>query len=175
MFFALLLGCISFFVFLTLHVIIFHNRPPERRFRTLIYISAGSLLLYGILFYFGVKIGVNDAVNAFAPAWIINILNGLFIYLFIYFFYFHLIIVFDRSVSPRMMVELDKSPDKRLTVDGIKSAYSLEEKLRRELDDMDYMLRMAKDGDAYTNTKKGITHARLMDFLREYLHIGGHQ
>ncbi|MDD5440511.1 MAG: hypothetical protein PHS37_10045, partial [Candidatus Omnitrophica bacterium] len=66
-------------------------------------------------------------------------------------------------------------PEKRLTLDGMKQRYSMEEKFRRELDDMIYMGRIQKSGDFYVNTAKGLIHVKVMNFLRNYLHLGGHQ
>lgn len=175
MLFAVIMAVVAFCIFLTAHVIIFHKWPPKRRFRTLIGIALTSLILTGVISYILVRAGLYEVINAFIPEWIVGAAGGVFLYFFIYFLYFHQIIVFDRSVTPRMMVEFDSAPEKRLTIDELKSRYSLEAKLKRELDDMNYMKRITKNGEYYMNTRKGITHAKIMDRLREYLHVGGHQ
>ena len=73
------------------------------------------------------------------------------------------------------MVEIDKSPEKTITIDQLKSRYSLEEKFKKELDDMDFMDRIKHKDGFYMNTKKGLAHARVMEYLRKFLNIGGHQ
>jgi len=173
--YSLILAGICFIFFLSAHVIIFHKWPPKRRFRTLIYLVLVSILLYAVIFVTGVITGFSDMINTLISGRIMGILSGIFIYFFIYFFYFHLIIIFDRSVTPRIMVEIDQSAEKRLTIEEIKSRYRLEDKVRKEFVDMDLMGRIKKTDNYYYNTEKGLFHAKIMTCLREYLHIGGHQ
>ena len=73
------------------------------------------------------------------------------------------------------MVEIEESPERKISIEALKHTYSLEDKFRRELDDMVYMQRMKSGNGHYMNTKKGIMHARVIESIRAYLHIGGHQ
>ncbi|MDD4202859.1 MAG: hypothetical protein PHQ52_05275, partial [Candidatus Omnitrophica bacterium] len=70
---------------------------------------------------------------------------------------------------------IHKGQGHKITVEQMKQRYSLEEKFRHELDDMDIMHRIKKDEEYYYNTPKGIAHGKVIEFLRDYLHIGGHQ
>jgi len=175
MFVSICLSVIFFLVFLSAHVFIFHFFPPKRRFRSLITILGISLILYTAAFLAMNSAGLITAEKNEDSIRMTDMLAGIFIYFFLYYAYFHQVIVFDRSITPRMMVEIENSPSKKVTLSELKKLYSVEEKFRKELDDMIFMERMEKEGSDYKNTKKGITHARVMQFLRDFLHIGGHQ
>ncbi len=172
---AILFATAAFVFFLAIHVLIFHFRPPKRRFRTLIYIVIASLVLYSILFFLSAGSGFSSRLNGFIDGKWAELGGGLFFYFFFYYAYFHQVIIFDRSVTPRIMMEIDQSTCRRITVDELKKKYSLEEKFKKELDDMDHMGRMRVAGEYYYNTPKGKAHADMMMWLRNYLHIGGHQ
>ena len=150
----LILGIFCFIFFLLTHVIIFHLRPPERRFRTLIYILLSSIILFILSFWLLTISGFSQKINSLIPENVSGILMGLFVYFFCWYFYVHLVIVFDRSVTPRIMVEIDKGKNHKASIDQIKNNYSLEGKFRKELIDMDIMHRIKKDGEYYYNTSK---------------------
>ena len=171
----LILGSICFLFFLITHIVIFHFRPPQRRFRTLIYLLLSSMILFIVTFWLLTITGFAAKVNSLIPENVIGVFMGLFVYFFCWYFYTHLVVVFDRSVTPRIMVEIDNGKDHKATIAQIKKNYSLEEKFRKELIDMDIMHRIKKDGNYYYNTSKGIAHGKVIEFLRVYLHIGGHQ
>lgn len=171
----ILLGTLYFALFLALHVFIFHNKPPKRRFRTLIYLLVLSCFLFILTYILFNIFGVTDKINNSLPTQYMSMAAGLFVFFFCWYFYAHLVVVFDRSVTPRMMVEIYKAENKKITIEQMKKEYSLEEKFRHELDDMDIMHRIKKDGDYYYNTPKGIAHGKVIEWLRDYLHIGGHQ
>jgi len=174
MLYSILLAAFAFFLFLLIHVVIFHMYPPKRRFRTLVYLALVCLMAYSILFFLGYGM-VRGKILPGVTDRMLDLAGGLFFYFFICFAYFHQIIVFDRSVTPRMMVEVETSPNKRLTKEGLKSRYSLEDKFKKELVDMDFMKRIELKDGKYSNTEKGRHHAGLMRFLRDYLNVGGHQ
>ena len=172
---AILIAKISFVLFLVTHVIIFHKSPPKKRFRTMVMIAMASLVFYAIALRIVHGTAMAEAVNTIIAPDIVSVLNSIFVYLFLLFFYAQLIVIFDSSVSTRIMVDIDESAQRRLTLREIRSGYSLEEKFKDELEDMQYLDRIKKEGDYYKNTPKGSTHAKVIGFLRSYLNIGGHQ
>ncbi len=172
---AIILSSIFFLLFLILHIFIFHGGMVKRRFRTLLIVSLFCLLLYSLSYYWLVLSGANKTLNAVLPSAFVDTLNGIFVYFFCFYFYAHLVIVLDRSVSVRMMTDIDRSDRRKLTLEELKSEYSLEDKFRYEVDDMIYLDRLIKTGDFIRNTPKGRTHAVIIKFLRDYLNIGGHQ
>lgn len=165
----------AFIIFLIVHVYVFHTVQIKRRFRTLLVISLFCLLLYAMFFYGAFRLGVYGKINSVIPWQIADILNGIFLYFFFLYFYAHLVIVFDRSVTVRIMVDIEQSKHKQLRLDEIKAGYSLEDKFRYEIEDMIFLKRIAKEGAYIKNTEQGKIHARLIKFLRDYLNIGGHQ
>ncbi len=175
MLYGIVISTLSFMIFVIAHVSIFHRIHPKRRFRTIATVALLSLVLYSALFSVCLRVEIFSIFSSIIPEVIVDALNGLFVYFFLLFFYFHLIIVFDSSVTTRIMIEIDRSPDRRLTVDQVKSRYSLEDKFERELADMEHVGRIVKDGEFYKNTTKGSFHAKVVGFLRDYLNIGGHQ
>lgn len=175
MLYTIILSSISFIFFLVLHVVVFHKLKPKRRFRALVLTAALSLIFYSVIYNFLFDSRFNLFLTSLQVDSFIDFLNGGFVYIFICFFYFHLMIVFDSSVTTRIMAEIAKSRDKRLTITELKSAYSLEDKFKREFKDMNFLDRIVEKDGFYVNTAKGQTHARVMEFLRDYLHIGGHQ
>jgi len=172
---ALIIGAVGFADFLLSHIIVFHYRPPKKRFRMLMVLLVSTAFFYALVFWVLVRFGVAARLDALVPQQLMALLFGAFVYFFIWYFYAHLVVVFDRSVTPRMMIEVYTAPGKKLTFEGMKERYSMRDKFVRELDDMVYMGRIERKGDIYMNTPKGLTHAKVMTFLREYLHIGGHQ
>lgn len=172
---SVLLAVLSFLVFMSIHIYIFHFRAPKKRFRSLIYTLVFSILVFTALFFLCEKAGLGKGINKLIPLKLADLANGLFAYFFIYYFYLHLIVVFDRSVTPRMMMEIANSKDKRIRFEELKANYSLENKFKKELIDMDEMDRIKSRDGYYYNTAKGKSHARIMGFLRSFLHIGGHQ
>jgi len=134
---------ISFLVFLVAHVVIFHKKPPQRRFRSMILTCLCAVVFYIVTALVFKGTGLYPFLTNLIPEIHVDFFNGVFLYLFICFFYFHLIIVFDSSVTTRMMVEFEKSRDKKLKLDELKRAYSLEEKFENELVDMQFLDRIA--------------------------------
>jgi len=62
-----------------------------------------------------------------------------------------------------------------MSLTGIKAEYDLAEKFKQEIDDMVYVNRLVQEDGYIKNTPKGIMHAKIITFLRNYLNIGGHQ
>lgn len=172
---GVVLSFMAFAVFFFSCVLIFHFFPPRRRFFTMMFLALCALLAYACFYYISANTGISALINSRLPSKTADILCGLFIYSFIFAFYFQLVIIFDSSVTTRIMVELEESGGKGLTDEGIRKRYSLDDKFQDELRDMDYMRRIVKDGEFYKNTSKGVFHARVIGFLRDFLHVGGHQ
>jgi len=162
-------------VFLLVHVMIFHYRPPVRRFRSMVYMVIIVLAGYTLVFLLLAGTKAAAAINALMPLRLADPAAGLCVYFFFYFAYFHQVIVFDRSVTPRIMIEIMNAEGGRIDLGGLKKNYSMEDKFKRELTDMVYMERMEEKGGVYSNTPKGRHHAFLMQSLRDFMHIGGHQ
>lgn len=175
MLYYLTIALISFIIFLAIHVSVFHFFPPKRRFRSIILTVLLALVFYGVLALILSNSGFKHMLKEAIPGVFVEFANTTFLYLFLCYFYFHLIIVFDSSVTTRIMVEIEKSKEKKLTLEELENKYSLEKKFEGELEDMQYLDRLKKEDSRFANTEKGSQHAKIISSLRNFLHIGGHQ
>ena len=97
-----------------------------------------------------------------------------YLILFIMFFFIYLIFyyVVDRSVSTRIMLEIDASPEKRLTFEEIKAVYDLNTKYLNELQGMINGGFIKKDGEYYFNAPKGTIIARATIWYKKVFRLG---
>lgn len=174
------IGFFCFTVFLFLHFIIFHKRKIKYRFVTLLRIFCSLLPVYVFLYILipteamiimpadpridpGVVIGLSR---------VFNFLLGILLYLLLFFGYCQFYFIIDRSISVRIMIELERSKDKRLNLEQIKKIYSPDYMLSRRLKHMVDTKYIIEDGGSYKNIRKGRIVAKVFKFLKEYLQIG---
>jgi hypothetical protein len=174
------LGFFCFILFLFLHVVIFHTREIRHRFLSLAGIFSSLLPVYILLYILvpteamlimpadprvtpGVVIGIARAFN---------FILGILIYLLLFFGYCQFYFIIDRSISVRIMIELEKSEDKKLTLEQIKNVYSPDYLLLRRLGHMIRSKYIIEDSGFYRNLGKGRIVARVFAFLKGYLRIG---
>ena len=174
------IGFSCFILFLFFHMVIFHRRRIEYRFVALLKIFCSLLPVYILLYLIipteslilmpadpritpGAVIGVAKAFN---------FLLGILIYLLLFFGYCQFYFIIDRSVSVRVMIELERSQDKRLTFEEIKQRYSPDYMLSRRLKHMMDSKYIREDAGFYKNTAFGQTMAKFFKFLKEFLRIG---
>jgi hypothetical protein len=103
---------------------------------------------------------------------IFNFLIGLAAYLSLFFGYCQFYFIVDRSVSIRMMIELEDDPDKKMTKEEIKKVYDFDDFISRRLKHMLDSRYIVEESGYYHNTGKGRFHAGLFKFLKEYLQLG---
>lgn len=170
MFWVILLVVFCFSLFVITHVILFHKRNVRRRFRALITFVFIFSIIYSILVYSTDLFQFHFELPIIWELFV-DFLNGVFIYAFFCYFYFHFVVVVDRSVSPRIMVEIEKSPNKKLSFEEIKQSYNLSDKLDYELEDMIMLKMIERKNGFFSNTKRGKRHAFMVRFLRQYLNL----
>lgn len=177
---GVVIGFFCFIVFLLLHFIIFHNRKIKYRFLTLTRIFYALIPLYIFLYIIipADALVILPADLRVAPGIVIglskifNFLIGLVIYLFLFFGYCQFYFIVDRSVSVRIMIELEKHPQKKMIKEEIKKVYDLDDFLSRRLKHMLDSKYITQGSGYYTNTAKGRLHAKVFKFLKEYLRLG---
>ena len=174
------IGFFCFIIFLFLHIIIFHNCKIKQRFRVLMRIFYSLLPLY-ILLYTLVPTDTLIIMPAdprltlgsvIGLSKVFNFLLGILIYLLLFFGYCQFYFIIDRSISVRIMIEVEKSKDKKLTLEEIKRAYSPDYILSRRLKHMIDSKYIIEDAGSYKNIQKGRIVAKVFKFLKEYLQIG---
>ena len=177
---GVVIGFFCFIVFLLLHIVIFHNRKIGQRFVTLVAIFCSLLPVY-IFLYILIPVEAMLILRADlseAPGSVIglskvfNFLIGILFYLFLFFGYCQFYFIIDRSISVKMMIELEKSGDKKLTLEQIKKVYSPDYILLRRLEHMIDSRYIVEDSGSYRNFPKGRIIARFFQFLKDYLQLG---
>jgi hypothetical protein len=103
---------------------------------------------------------------------IFNFFLGLFTYLLLFFGYCQFYFIVDRSISVRIMIELENSKNKKLTLDQIKQVYSPDHVFLRRLKEMIDSRFIVEDAGSYKNTRKGKIIANFFQFLKGYLQLG---
>jgi hypothetical protein len=174
------IGFVCFLLFLLLHAVIFHFREVKNRFLTLVKIFYALIPFYTLLYILipADAILIMQADPAVVSGTVIglskvfNFLIGLATYLAFFFGYCQFYFIIDRSVSIRMMIELEDEPRKKMTKQEIMRAYDFDDFITRRLKHMLDSKYIMKDSDYYRNTKKGRFHARLFKFLKDYLRLG---
>jgi Zn-dependent protease with chaperone function len=160
-------GLVCFLLFLLVHVIIFRYRRPEERFKTLSVIFF-SLSPFYVIAYFLLPPwqGIYSLEGALV------FLSGLFLYIFLFLGYCQFYFIVDRSISVRVMIEIEKSATKSHDFDEIKKVYSFDRVLSRRLEHMVHSGYLSREADHYMNTRKGRFVAYLFRFLKDFLRIG---
>lgn len=94
------------------------------------------------------------------------------LYIFLFLGYCQFYFIVDRSISVRVMIELENSPAKKLSYDEIKKVYNFDEILSRRLQHMLDSKYIVENSGYYINTKKGRFEAEVLKFLKEFLNLG---
>ncbi len=163
---GIILALACFVLFLLVHALVFHNWRLKNRFHAIMVDFYGVLASYILSFWLTPILPIDSGSNT-----IISFLNGVFVYVFLFFGYCQFYFIIDRSISVRVMIEIDKSQKKQLGLAEIKQVYDLEDLMTRRLAQMVSQNYIVKNGDHYVNTHKGRYEAKLFGFLKEFLHL----
>lgn len=174
------IGVICFIIFLIAHVVIFHTRRIKYRFLSIIKTFLSIIPLYIVLYILIptriLTIMPHDerllAGWAIATGKVFNFSLGLLIYLLLFFGYCQFYFIIDRSISIKIMIELEKRKDKKLTFDEIKKLYDLDYIFSRRLKHMIDGRYINKEGGTFKNTPLGAALARISRLLKVYLRLG---
>ena len=128
MFKGILIALFCFILFLLIHALIFHNLKIKKRFHTIAMTFYSLFPVYALIFFL-----IPVFPTGSASLTIISFLNGIVIYVFLFFGYCQFYFIIDRSISVRVMIELENSPEKQLTVEQIKEVDSFSQRLRHQM------------------------------------------
>lgn len=103
---------------------------------------------------------------------VFNFLIGILFYLLLFFGYCQFYFIIDRSISVRIMIELEKSKDKKLTLEQIKKVYLPDYIFSIRLKQMIDSKYIIEDSGSYKNLCKGQLLARSFQRLKDYLNLG---
>lgn len=168
---GIILGFLCFILFIILHIYIFHNFRIKRYFFSMVKISFLVLLIYIMMFLAIPEENLQRNIESFLPISLIAFFTGAFLHLFFGYFYLYFIQIVDRSPCTRILVEIENSPQKKLSLEQIKQRFSIDKKIGDELEDMVILGRLNKDSEFYIVTQKGRLHCKIFKFIREYLKL----
>ncbi|MEK7773829.1 MAG: hypothetical protein AAB307_05730 [Deltaproteobacteria bacterium] len=182
---AYLLGFLCFALFLCVHVIVFRTIELKERFRAIKTIFFSLIPVYAALYfitpsgYVVVETGGPAAFFSAAPfgtivavTVYIHFLSGFMLYLFLFLGYCQFYFIVDRSISVRVMIEIEKSPDGRLSAEEIQKVYPFKGILDRRLEHMVCGNYIEDRNGRYSNTGKGRAEALVFSFLKDLLRLG---
>ena len=135
----IVLSIIAFVLFLVVHWVVFHFWRITNRFRVvnrifLVFLfgyTVAAVLIPDGSFYGGV-------VTESTIGGLLTYVNGLAIYVFLFFSYAQFYFLIDRSISARILTEIEETPAKELSFTELTSRYNPEKLLVRRLEDMRY-------------------------------------
>lgn len=168
---AILVAFFSFFIFLS-HILWMHFFSPRRKFFFMLQYFCVVLVIYSGLFLFQFKSIKEEVDNAPSIFWFFLFLSsGFLVILFFYHCYLYLEQIIDRSPATRIMIELEKSPSKRLTLEELITRYSIERKIELELMDLVSLGFLRKDKDKFFITRRGLGYMRITRAFRDFFHL----
>lgn len=164
---AIIAGLACSLLFLILHVLIFRYLRPEERFRTLVAIFFSLVPVYAFAYVL-----VPPRQGIYSGHDVLEFLVGLFLYIFLFLGYCQFYFIIDRSISVRVMIEIEKSAVGSFNFDEIRQVYSFDRVLTRRLEHMVEDGYLKREADRYLNTRKGRFVAGLFSFLKDLIRIG---
>jgi hypothetical protein len=178
---AILSGLASFILFLVVHVLAFRSFELKERFRALTAIFFALAPAYAVIFYLSMPDYVVVSLNgkgiisgdtALRIARYLNFGAGLALYVFLFLGYCQFYFIVDRSISVRVMIEIEGSAKKALTEEEIKAVYSMDGILARRLQHMVEGRYIRQTDAGYANTRKGAIEARVFSAIKGLLRLG---
>lgn len=180
---AVLIGFVCFILFLAFHVIVFRTINLTERFKALTIIFFSIIPLYTVTYLlvpadYLVIVPMEPVAPVVSQHFInsihgaINFISGLMLYVFLFLGYCQFYFIVDRSISVRVMIELERATNKRLSFEEIMSVYSFHGILARRLEHMLEGEYLVRHGNYYLNTPKGRMEAKVFRFLKEFLKLG---
>ncbi len=130
-----------------------------------------ELPIFGLIFRSFRKGGIPALDFVSSPAFF-NYINGIVFFAILFFLYLAVYYVVDRSVSSRLMIEIERSPGKRLTFEKIREVYDPDKKYANELKGMIQGGFVRKQDDYYENTVKGAIFASCAKYYKRVFKLG---
>lgn len=166
----MLIGFFCFCLFLG-NIFIFHFFNIKRRFFTIVKVHFLIMPIYLGLYMLSSEEGARKFIASRMSLKMFAFLNGIFLQFSFFYLCLYLIQVLSRSPSTKIMLEIEDSHNKRLTLDEIKQVYSLDRKIDDELEDMVFLGCLKNESGFYVLTKKGKIQMKLFKLIRDFLKL----
>ena len=130
------------------------------------------LPLFFLLNNIFVNKGIDEIIKKNKIEEITFLLYSIVLFLCFFFLYLTVYYIIDRSVSSRIMIEIEKSPSKKLTFEELIKIYDVDTKYQNEIKGMEEGSFIKKEGDKYKCTVKGLIVGRIAFFLKSIWKLG---
>jgi len=163
---------LSFTIFFAVHAALYHWVVIRRKLLVMLGLWAASGLLYLVCF----RLMPADATYLpgllAAPPDAVTLINGAFIYWFLFAAYYQFFNMADNSVGVRCLIELSRGPAAGLTLEELQGPYSFETMVGRRLERLVDAGYLERDGKLYRCRRKGRIAAALLSRLKAFLNLG---
>lgn len=153
------------------HILIFHFIEIEFKAETIEIIFAISFIIMIVLIIILPSNFIFKEINYSKSLKIVIFINCIILYLLLFFAYFSIYFIIDRSISIRTVIELDKNHQIGMTEKELYQYYNGDMIMERRLNHLVYGKFIQLDNDKYINTKKGIIFAKTFNFLKKFLNL----
>ncbi len=130
-----------------------------------------GIIVYCILYALFSEVQAKKAVSLFMGVGAFAFLSGAILHFILCYLYLYLVQIIDRTPTARIMIEIEESEKKKLTIEQLKIRYSIDKKIRDELEDMVILGRLKNEGDFFSVTPKGRRHMSIFRAVRNYLKL----
>lgn len=152
---GLLLSAVLITAWIVVQGVVFHVAAPRKAFSSMVMCFGPTVPLYLILYYV-TPADLGFLSGEFAEAdWRLGLGNGLVVHVLLFLtaalFYYHA----DRSITVRLLIELARAPEQRLTLAEMQAMCGVEVLMQDRLDIMVLNGFLAARGDRFVLTPKG--------------------
>lgn len=169
---GIVLGLITFCVFFAAHVAVFRFRAPARRFDAMVrvhWLLVPVLCVAYVLTPPDLGILPPEWTGA---GWVLDLVNGVIVYDFLFVGYSMLYFLVDRGFSARILIEIERAPSAALTQEQVEAVYAPEQIVGRRLGDLLDMKSVTKIGERFRIAPPGLQQARFFSFVKAFFNLG---
>jgi len=161
----------TFLLYVLTHWSICRFARPRSHSRTINVLWACFLPIYPLIFLALANRSAALAVDVHTVSGAFNLLNGLLLDCLLLVGYTYFFFLIERGISLRLILEVARSPQGKLTIEDIKKIYTYDYILEKRLGQMLKMGYMVKEGDYICNTEKGSKLAKTNKLVRKILRL----
>lgn len=162
------------------HLLVFHFRTVQNRFRTLYRFAWVGLALYAVLYFATPNESrwYTAALAAWPDAdrWTVggHFLLGVLLYAFTFMGYLEFYFTADRSISFRIMMMAEDAPGKTIRYEELLKIIDPNSIIDWRLDDLVYGGYLTRKDKSYSITRKGFVTQKFYRWAVKFLNLGGY-
>jgi len=168
---GILLSLVLSAAWITVHIILFHLRRPEKMFKALLCLFAPTMPLFAICYFLTPdNLYLLPATCSRTPA-SLGVVNGLFVHLLLFGTYVEFFYYVTRAVTLRILVEVLTRGGAHVGLGEIQGEYNISTMVLSRLEAMVENGFVHVMHGNYYNTPKGHRYARFFIFFRRMLKL----